>query len=351
MRILRTWLCLLLTFWGGSVFAQATPPFNPQEISGMLSQLQEAMQQHAAALKPDGTIDPAVAQDIASKLSSVDFSKLQNFQGALGQISQADLLSYIPNMSTFNGVLDGLANGSLLQTLNGAYSGLNSLYQNPNLSQAERQQIYDQMKNLYDGIANKGAIQGIADSLQGNITNILNAAGFNDLVNSLGQIAQGNIQNPQDIANMLTNMDWQKLNDLMQQLGSPGFDELKKFLPAGMDPALLDSAFNAFKNGGIDALLDNLVNALKDKIANALPGDLAGLQDALDKLNALKDQFKNNPLGAIGGLLTGLLGNNGNNGNSNIPANCNTNALDNVMIDIMNSGGSLTRPPGLVICK
>jgi hypothetical protein len=314
----------------------------------MLEALHEAMQKQQAATKPDGTVDPQVMQEVMDRLADVDFTKLKNFQQAMGQMSQADLLSAIPKLDAFNGVLEGLANGNVERTLRGAYDGLSSLYKDPNLSPEMRNLIYDRMKNLYEGIKDQGVLKGVAEYLKGNLQTAADLLGFGDLVSSLGNLAKGDLSNPQDLANRLAGVDWEGLNKLLEKLGAPGLESLKKLLPPGVDPSLLGAAFDAYRNGGIDGLLQSLTNKLADELKNAIPKDMAELQDAIDKINALKQKLKDDPAGVIGGLLGGLFGNKNKSGR---PANCKTDPMQDVMIDIMASDGDLTNPPGIVICN
>lgn len=355
-------LTLTLFLWLGLLLpaisaAQNTPPFVPQDINLMLKNLHEAMELQKSATQPDGTTDPSVSEAIAEKLSQVDFTKLEDFKQAMGQMSEADILSAVPNMESFNGVLEGLSNGNVERTLRGAYDGLSSLYQNPNITAEDKTQIYNNLKNLYEGLRQKDVLGAVANNLKDNLSYVAEKYGYGDLISSLGKLGQGDLKNPQDLANKLAGVDWKKLDELMKKLGTPGLEGLKNLLPKGVDPALLGAAFDAFRNGGIDGLLQNLTNVLADKLKLVPSQDAAEIQAAIDKINDIKQKLKDDPLGTIGGLLGNLFKKGQKtSGGSPYPPGCKPDYMQDVMIDIMagnNPDGSpnLLKPPGVVICN
>jgi hypothetical protein len=82
----------------------------------------------------------------------------------------------------------------------------------------------------------------------------------------------------------------------------------------------LTDMFDAFKNGGIDALVDKLGQKIKDKITAGI-GNIPELQGVLDKLNGWKGKLSGGMGGFVNGLIGGLFKKSGG-GPINVKADC-----------------------------
>ncbi len=308
----------------------------PPEATGLLNLLNSLSQIHSPA-------DAAAAADaIATQLANLNVSGGIN---GLGSILPGDVATGAPDLASFGNILSSAQNGDLVNAMNNVYTELTNRYNVPGLDPDTKQEIYNQLSQLQGLMQNQNALNAGLTLAQSNVTNLLNNAGLGDIVNALGGLINGN-GDPAAIAQALANTDLTKLNQALQQLGMPGIDSLAKFLPPGVDPAVLGQILDAFKNGGIDALLGTLENMLKDKLKNALPQDIPGLNDLIDQIGNLR----NDPAGALTGLLNGLLNGSGQAG-SGPTSDCKMNSVEQVMTGIVASHGDLSRSPGMRLCQ
>lgn len=295
----------------------STPPFNPQDISNLLGVLNNV---NTLGSGQNGASTNAGA--IADALKNLDMGQLSNLANILNGQSNNTITGIAGqiDIGQLGSVANAFGSGNLSSVLQGAFDALNQQYSSGNLSTSQQQQLFGQMQSLQSALQNYGAMQGITNFAKGNIQNLLDQAGLGDLANSMKDLLGGNLSDPQALANALSNIDWDKLNGVMSQLGVSGPEALKDFLPAGTNMQDLTDMFNAFKNGGIDALIDQLGQKIKDKIAAGI-GNIPELQNALDKLNDWKNKLSGGMGGFVNGLIGGLFGNSGG-GAANVKANC-----------------------------
>lgn len=278
--------------------------YNPQDIQNLLSGLNNVI-----ALGTQSSSNNAGS--IADALAGVDMGQLNNILGALNSAGNINGLTGQIDINMLGNVSSAFGNGGIGNILQDAFNALNQQYSSGTLSPAQQQQVYQQMQQLQSALQNFGAMQGITSFAQNGVQNLLNQAGLGNFASSMQDLLNGNLSNPQALANNLSNIDWDKLEGVMSQLGISGPDALAKFLPAGVDPSKLQEMFDKFTNGGVNGLLDQLKQTIKDKISAGV-GDIPGLQKALDKLEdwGKKIAGLGKMLGKLlsGGFLGGLFG-------------------------------------------
>jgi hypothetical protein len=279
----------------------STPPLSAEELNNLLHALG-----NAAKLGSDSGSQIG-AGDIADALKDLDPARIGQMIGALQDPATGGITGIAGqiDIDALGNVAEGFSNNIINKGLMGAFKSLEDRYNSGTLTPQQQQLVYKQMQALQFALQNYGSIKDLTGLAHKGVGDILEKAGLSNLVGSMGDLLKGGFKDPQDLAKRLADVDWNKLSEAMAYLGIPGPEALAKFLPPGTDPKLLGEIFNAYKNGGLEGLVDTLIKKLKDELISGIKNSQE-VQAALDKLEQWKQNLKNKAGGFLGGLFNGL---------------------------------------------